>query len=313
MPAKAKKFIMISAMYENGGNTTQRLLDGHAGLMVYPFESQLGSKYVNDHLSGLFPLKYRWPIFPNFFSAEAIYRSIIDEECKIRAITPSISKFKDVDFNFSDQDRLAFFVKELKGTPLTRAKIIRAFFKATFLAWKNFKHSGREKYYVGYSPIIAVDGREIVADFDGQAYVIHVVRNPFSAYADTQKRPVPLSINHYMTAWAVCQHYAGIYQKKYPDNFFIVKYEDIIVSPQKALEPIFSKLGLALTDSLNYPSWNGQRLKQVYPWGTIKIPTERINIATARELNGPEIEEINLRSGHWLEYFGYDKIYQLLK
>ena len=37
------KVIMLSAMYENGGNTTHRMLDGHPGLFVYPFESQVGT------------------------------------------------------------------------------------------------------------------------------------------------------------------------------------------------------------------------------------------------------------------------------
>ena len=57
------KLIMISAMYENGGNTTHRLLDGHPQLYVYPFESQLGSKLVRDHFETTFPQKYRWPVF----------------------------------------------------------------------------------------------------------------------------------------------------------------------------------------------------------------------------------------------------------
>ena len=76
------KFIMLSAMYENGGNTTHRLLDGHPELFVYPFESQPGSKYVNDYLSSMYPLKYRWPIFPSSSSAEEMYEQIIDEEGK---------------------------------------------------------------------------------------------------------------------------------------------------------------------------------------------------------------------------------------
>ena len=41
---------MIGAMYENGGNTTHRLLDGHPQLFVYPFESQLGTRLVTDAL-----------------------------------------------------------------------------------------------------------------------------------------------------------------------------------------------------------------------------------------------------------------------
>ena len=38
------RLLMIGAMYENGGNTTHRFLDGHPQLFVYPFESQLGTR-----------------------------------------------------------------------------------------------------------------------------------------------------------------------------------------------------------------------------------------------------------------------------
>ena len=62
MPADFR-LIMISAMYGNGGNTTQRLLDGHPELFAYPFESQIGTKYVKDQYSSMFPSKYRWPVF----------------------------------------------------------------------------------------------------------------------------------------------------------------------------------------------------------------------------------------------------------
>jgi hypothetical protein len=79
----AFRFLMISAMYENGGNTTQRLLDGHPELISYPFESQLGTHLVGDHLSGLYPVKYRWPVFPLDGTASEDYELIIDEECKV--------------------------------------------------------------------------------------------------------------------------------------------------------------------------------------------------------------------------------------
>ncbi len=57
------RLLMLGAMYENGGNTTHRFLDGHPQLFVYPFESQLGTRLVIDELSSLFPVKYRWPVF----------------------------------------------------------------------------------------------------------------------------------------------------------------------------------------------------------------------------------------------------------
>ena len=93
------RLLMIAAMYENGGNTTQRLFDGHPEMLVYPFESQLGTRLVNDRLASLFPVKYRWPVFALDASADEDYGAIIDEECKVRARTPKVSKFRDVAFD----------------------------------------------------------------------------------------------------------------------------------------------------------------------------------------------------------------------
>ncbi len=306
------KFIMLSAMYENGGNTTHRLLDGHPELFVYPFESQIGTKYVNDYLSGMFPLKYRWPIFPNSMSLDELYHSIIDEECKVRSITPFVSKFRDYAFDFSNDARREFFKEELADRPLTRANIVQAFFAATFRAWKDYKRSGKESCYVGYSPIIGVDGGNIVSDYAGKGYVLHVVRNPFSAYADTKKRAVPLSLNHYMMGWTICQQLATYNQTKYPDQFFVVRFEDIVKDPMKVLGDVLQKVGIGTSETLKTASWNGQKMDQVYPWGTVRTPTEEANLNTAKELSPAEISEIYARTAPWIKHFGFDEIYNKL-
>ncbi len=51
------RLLMLGAMYENGGNMTHRFLDGHPELFVYPFESQVGTRLVQDHLTSMFPVK----------------------------------------------------------------------------------------------------------------------------------------------------------------------------------------------------------------------------------------------------------------
>ena len=99
------RLLMVSAMYENGGNMTHRMLDGHPDAGRYPFESQVGTRLVNDHLSSLFPAKYRWPVFALDARAEDDYAAIIDEECKVRALTPQVSKFRHRPFDFSDADQ----------------------------------------------------------------------------------------------------------------------------------------------------------------------------------------------------------------
>jgi hypothetical protein len=304
------KFIMLSAMYENGGNTTHRLLDGHPELNVYPFESQPGTKYVNDFLSSMYPLKYRWPVFPSHSTPEEVYELIIDEEAKVRAKTPYVSKFRTADFDMSDKDRKRDFLKFLKNRDLTRANCMEAFFRSTFTAWKNHKKSGREKAWIGYSPIIGVDGDKIIEDYNGNGHVLHVVRNPFSAYADTKKRPVPLSLSHYMTAWVNCQYLSLIYREKYPDNYHIIRFEDIVKDKVKSLSSVLEKMGIGSSRTLAYPSWNGKRLKEVYPWGTVRIPTEEANLTTAMELEKREINEIYERTKTYIDLFDFVDIYE---
>lgn len=295
-------------MYENGGNSTHRLLDGHPELFVYPFESQPGTKYVQDHLTSLYPVKYRWPILPNSMSVDEMYHAIIDEECKVRAKTPYVSKFRDADFDFTDKGRLEAFRTRLEGKPLTRANVMHAFFDSTFDAWKNVQRTGKEKFCVGYSPIIGVDGEKIIKDLGDKGAVLHVTRNPFSAYADTKKRAMPLSIEHYLLGWVTSQYYAKLWEAKYPEKFFVLRFEDIVQDPKGVLGGMLAKIGVGPSDTLGQVSWNGKVMPEVYPWGTVRTPTPEANLKTAQELSPEEIREVSQRVGHWLDVFGYRDI-----
>ncbi len=300
------RLLMVSAMYENGGNTTQRFLDGHPQLFVYPFESQVGTRAVQDHMSSLYPAKYRWPEFLLSATPAEDYHAIIDEEGKIRARTPNVSKFRDYPFDFSDDERRTRFVELMAGTPRSRASIMAAFFAATFDVWKDYARSGREVGYVGYSPIIGVDAEKILADLP-QAHVVHVVRNPWSAYADTLKRPVPLGMAHYMRGWTVCQEAALAAQALEPDRMHVIRFEDLIQDPVKVLGEVCRKASLDVADTLGQVSWNGKKLEQVYPWGTIRTPTAEANLATAKELTKDQVREVGRLTGHVLKLFGYEE------
>src|SRR5919198_4665821 len=133
---------MLGAMYENGGNTTHRFLDGHPELFVYPFESQIGTRLVVDALSSTFPVKYRWPVFALDATPEQDYRAIIDEEAKVRARTPHVSKFRKRPFDFDDDERMEIYSRYVMETGRSRANNMSAFFRATFDAWKDYKRSG---------------------------------------------------------------------------------------------------------------------------------------------------------------------------
>jgi hypothetical protein len=297
--------LMIGAMYENGGNTSHRFLDGHPQLYTYPFESQVGTRLVNDQLSSMFPLKYRWPTFALDATPAQDYFAIIDEEGKVRSRTPHVSKFRDHPFDLSDDERRDVYVRIVGEQGRSRGGNMTAFFQATFEAWKDFNRSGDERVYVGYSPIITVDGAKILDDLPN-GHVLHVVRNPWSAYADTKKRPVPLPLETYIHQWNLNQYYALLLSKRYPDRLHIVRTEDVMADSRATLGGVLEKMGLdGSADSLTVPSWNGRELEQVYPWGTIRTATPEANLATALELSAEEIEAIRVQTWQYQEPFGY--------
>jgi hypothetical protein len=299
------RFLLLSAMYENGGNSTHRFLDGHPQMFVYPFESQLGTRLVNDPLTSLFPVKYRWPVFDLEASPEEDYHAIIDEECKVRARTPAVSKFRSAPFEFSDEERKTIYLAQVARSGRSRPSNVEAFFRATFEAWKDYRRTGRESVFVGYSPIVVVDAEKVLADLP-DAQLLHVVRNPWSAYADTKKRPVPLSLSTYLLCWTLNQYHALLFRERHPGRVHIVRFEDVVAGPREALASVCKALGVEAGASLDEPTFNGNPLEEVYPWGTIRSATPEANRATAHELSREEREEVRLRARPYLAPFGYE-------
>ncbi len=298
---------MISAMYENGGNTTHRMLDGHPELFVYPFESQVGTSLVSDYLTSFVPFKYRWPEFPLEGSLENDYELFFDEEMKVMLRTPSRSKFAHADLQIDEADRKRRFVEIAASKPRTRGNLVMAFFQATFDAWKNVQRTGKETTYLGYNPVQGIDTEKILGDLpEGQ--VLHVIRNPYSGYADTKKRPFPLSLARYTWTWSIMQHMALTFAERYPDRFHIMRVEDMVADPKKTLGELATKLGLSYSDTLLYPSWNGVKLEQVYPWGTVRTPTTEANIATMNELTAAEKAEVKSLASVMIRQFGYSDL-----
>lgn len=298
------RLLMLGAMYENGGNTTHRFLDGHPGLFTYPFESQIGTRLVNDALTSMFPVKYRWPVFSLDATPLQDYRAIIDEEGKVRARTPHVSKFRHMPFDMNDDARAARYQHLVRASGRSTGNNVAAFFRATFDVWQDYRRSGREQVHVGYSPIITVDAEAILTALPG-AQVLHVVRNPFSAYADTCRRPVPMALRDYMQAWCLNQYHALLARERHPGRVHIIRTEDVMADPQAALATVLRALGLEDDPALATPSWNGTPLQEIYPWGTIRQATPEANRATAAELGAETRAEIARMTWQYLDVFDY--------
>lgn len=301
------KLIMISAMYENGGNTIHRFLDGHPSLYVYPFESQPGTFLTADYYTSLMPVKYRWPQFPLAGNFADDYELIIDEEMKVYLNTRYVSKFRDADLKMTNAGRKKVFLELLKGKERTRANIVEAFYRSTFLAWENYNSSGKEEAYVGYSPNIGIDTEHILKDFPN-AHIIHMVRNPYSAYAETLRRPVPYSVRRYVQTWNIMQLMMMNFLYMYPKNVHIIRFEDLVADPKKTLTGLLKHIGYPYSKAQEYPSWHGKKLENMMPWGTIRVPTTKANMETLKTLSKDQYNQIKEQTSVVNKLLGYDKL-----
>ncbi|MDR1319861.1 MAG: sulfotransferase [Gracilibacteraceae bacterium] len=301
--------VMISAGFEHGGNVTHRHLDGHPDLLVYPFESQLGSRNFTDFLSSVERVQYRYPEFFEEESATAVYEQIIDEELKTFLRKRNGSKFRDVDLVLDEAKRVALFCQYLGGGPFRRGKIIEAFFRATFAAWENYYAPPRDDMrYVGYSPAVAVDADRMIRDFPA-IKIIHVVRNPFSAYRDTKRRPFPQPLTRYLITWNIYHSTVEMFSKMYPGNVIAVRYEDLVADKRKFMGKISAFIGIPFHEALLYPSWNGKEITDsIAPWGTVLRSTKEYNRDIIEELSAEEKFQISAATAALARHFQYDKI-----
>ncbi len=206
-----------------------------------------------------------------------------------------------------ERARKGLFLKFLKGKERTRTNIIEAFFRSTFLAWKTYNKTGKESIYVGYSPIVGVDADKIFGDFP-KAIILHIVRNPYAAFAETKRRPVPYTLDRYTRIWNFMQLTALNFANAYPKQFLVVRYEDMVANKRKFFQELSKKLGILYSETMEYPSWNGKKLERQYPWGTINIPNDEVNKATIKELSKLEYERIKSQTQVLNKILGYDGI-----
>lgn len=301
--------VMISAGFEHGGNVTHRHLDGHPDMFVYPFESQLGNRNFNDFLSSVERVQYRYPEFPEGMTASELYEQIIDEEMKTFLRKRNGSKFKDANLDLDENDRRKAFVEILGKGPHTRKLVIEAFFRSTFSAWKNYYATPHDNMvYVGYSPAIGIDADRMIRDFPN-IRIMHIVRNPFSAYRDTKRRPFPQSLNKYLITWNIYHTTVEMFAKMHPDNVRIFRYEDLVANKEEFMREVASFIGIEFRDTMLYPSWNGVELTgDIAPWGTVLKSNAEYNRKMIDELSDMEKYQISVATAALARHFGYDKI-----
>ncbi len=198
------RLLMLGAMYENGGNTTHRFLDGHPELFVYPFESQVGTRLVNDQL--IVDLPGQVPL--------AGLRARRDARRGLPGDHRRGGQGPGADAAGQQVPPHAVRLLRRRALPALRRPTSRGPGGRAPTTWPPSSappsRPGRTSRAAAASGSTSATARsspstrdKILTDLP-QAHVLHVVRNPWSAYADTKKRPVPL-VARRTTCWLDAQ------------------------------------------------------------------------------------------------------------
>lgn len=306
--------IMISSEMENAGNTVQRHFDSHPNCFTYGMESQIGNKHSHNILCPfVHPIRYGYPEFPEGTTYAQAFDLMWDEEVKAYLRNPQRSKFKDCGMVMNEAHRRRLYLefcgseRDYIGLNLfSRRRVIEGYFRSFFGAWYDLNRSDKETHYVGYNPGMVMETDKLLRDFP-TAHVIHVVRNPFSAYGDYLNRPYgQQTLEEYLLAWNVAHGAAFNYARKYPGRFHILRVESFFADKRATLEPILKQIGLPWSDTLLYPSFNGRDLSaDQRPWGTVQRPTTEYNLEAANRLTQDQKAAVAVECALLIDTFDY--------
>jgi len=268
-----------------------------------------GNRNFNDFLASVERVQYRYPEFPEGLTAIELYEQMIDEELKTFLRKRNGSKFRDADCVMDEKKRVAEFARIVGEPPIFRRQVVEAYFRSTFAAWENYYTKPRPgMVHVGYSPAIGIDADRMVRDFP-DIRILHIVRNPFSAYRDTKRRPFPQPLTKYLITWNIYHSTVEMFAKMYPENVRIFRYEDLVDDKRKFMTEASAFIGVPFADTMLYPSWNGVEIKDsIAPWGTVLKSTKDYNQAVIQELSDEERKQIAQGTAALARHFGYDRI-----
>lgn len=162
--------------------------------------------------------------------------------------------------------------------------------------------------YVGYSPAIGIDADRMIKDFP-KIKILHIIRNPFSAYRDTKRRPFSQPLSKYLITWNIYHSTVAMHEKMYPENVRIFLYEDEIADKEMFMKEVASFINVPFHTSMLYPSWNGKEIRDnIAPWGTVLRSIEECNAQIIDELNDQEKKQIIYGTTALARYFEYDQV-----
>lgn len=301
--------VFIAGHTKAGTTLLQALLDGHGELFVVPVELKF---FKFPALPSLPPGNMPPPPLPEFKTpiprSEVPVEQIKDEilshgDVYDLLVGKTISRNIDIGDLAFDTDLFCDRVQASKDETLPGLyeSLLDAFFEAA-----GDQRNPEELLFVEKTPNIEEYAQELTGWFSDARFV-HIVRNPYANIHSLRKarwRTTPLRNTYRAMAKS---HYFLERNRRYLDQYKVVRYEDLVLDTTDTIREITRFLGIDDGASLRRPTILGQ------PWGGNSrttgedftgIDTRPVD-AYKGNISALDIALINRFFSHFLDRYGY--------
>lgn len=294
------KYLFLSAWNDSGGGYTHRLFDSHLNTVCWPFELQLGVDQSQTILDQWFKPKYRWPQWDGVLkeaNPAHLFDIIIDEELKDVLRDPKSAKHKAYFVDANLEEWKVRFIELWNRSDYKRSDWIKSYIESFLSSWKN-KHikSEQASLFISHCPVLNLDSNLIFEDFP-DAHILQVIRSPFSGFMDMKGRHPNLDANMYALKWSLVNQAAALASQKWPNNFRIIFFEDLLADCKTVLNDAAQWVGIDNFIETPIPFWNGIEVspRNMGPFGgvpDVSVEHEKKCISMLDEEDAKQIEKV---------------------
>lgn len=299
MANQLKSPIFILGSHKSGSSLLRSLLDNHPSLFVVPTEMhffQLSGYWIDYKLRAALPQQ---------LSQSEVLEKMVDF-LKLK------NKHKDP---YSDSSTPNFFdliefrkvVSEAKC--ITKEDLFSTYVHAIYKSLKNADMPSGLR--IVEKSVENAEYASLLKIFFPDCSFLHIIRNPYASLLSIRKAKSNQGYPFLKDIIkSITNNYYNLYKNEtILDNYFIVKYEDLISETQTTMQAISKFIGLEFKETLLKPtlmgrSWSGNSSSSSSFSSVSKKPLS----SWKSEINGIEIHLINSNLSHVLERFRYEKV-----
>ncbi len=311
--------VFILGCMKTGTTLTLSLLDAHPELLIMP--SEMNYFRYSDHPS-LFPKRK----ISNFPAGPQLTRRIVDALYFINLLDSRrlerlkaqyrLRPYDHHDFTAVDHRAFEEFVESALPHPSHREQFLH-FFRALLVSTGQAPNSLAQRSIVEKSPL-QEEHAPLLRTWFPSAKFVHIVRNPYAtlcalrivgsgALARGQRPRYPYLRDACSMIGASVR--IGELNRSSIPNYLMVRYEDLVLEPEKTLGIICDFIGISFQECLLTPTllgkpWGGNSMHGLASSGIESVAVERWK----EKITALEIDLVNKKLGHILDTFGYARM-----